>query len=92
VLKKKTASSANSEQLCLCLIVPRFRSVQSPMVAPFSRVQNSGFGTGHFMVSKAACIMKKHKTGPSHEPCRTPKELWISESTEPIFTLIIAFL
>jgi hypothetical protein len=74
------------------LIVPRFRSVRSPMVTPFSRVQNSGFGTGHFMVSNAACIMKRNKTGPSHEPCRTPIELSISESTEPIFTLIFLFL
>jgi hypothetical protein len=59
------------------------------MVTPFSRVQNSGF---YFMVSNAACIMKKNKTGPSNEPCRIPIELSILESTEPIFTLIFAFL
>jgi hypothetical protein len=44
------------------------------MVIPFSRVQKSGFDTGHFMVSNAACIMKRNKTGPSHEPFRTPIE------------------
>jgi hypothetical protein len=91
-LKKKTASSAYSEKLRSYLVVRSFYSVRSSMVTSFSRVQTSGFGTGHFMVSSAACIMKRSKMGTLHEPCRTPIELSISESTEPIFTLIFEVL
>jgi predicted Abi (CAAX) family protease len=78
----RASSSAYSEQLCSYFVVPRFRFVTSPMATPFLQVQNYGFGSGHFIVSNAACVIKRKKTGNSHEPCRTPIELSSSESTE----------
>jgi hypothetical protein len=60
------------------------------MVTPSIGVRNSGFGIGQHIVSIAACIIKRNNTGPSHEPCRTPIEISNSDSTSPIFTLILA--
>ena len=59
-------------------IASRTREVLSPVIFPYSRVINSGFDTpsGHSNVSIAACIMKRKRTGPSHEPWRTPMVLF----------------
>jgi hypothetical protein len=69
-LKNSAAPSAHSEPLCLKLVVPLFHPLRSPTATPFLRVRNYSYGTCHFILSKAACIVKRNRTGLSPELCR----------------------